>query len=242
MKNCGKSIVVRVKFETFLPDEKLKFSRGGNRLKKRYFLLILIIFIITTVLLFFRFGGEILVTEDQLDGVEEAVLVLLMGSVGDRTLGAFELYEEGKVSHILMVQSYVSGRELLNEKNIHVPDDAELSFRILTELGVPPEDITIVPGDAESTKDEALAIKKYIDNHPEIDTLILTTSKYHTFRSKLIFNKALKNNNVTLYVSPTQYDAYEARSWYKDREDIQRVVTEYIKLANHFFIEQFQME
>ena len=211
-------------------------------LKKRYIVIILLALSITFILLFFRYGGKILVVEDDIDPAEEAVLVLLMGSVGDRTLGAYELYKKGNVQQIWMVQSHVTGRDLLEEKNIHVPDDAEISFRILTELGVPESAITVVPGDAESTKDEALAIKEYVNEHPEIDTLILTTSKYHMLRSKMIFNKALENTEVTLYASPTPYDPFEAEQWYKDREDIQRVVTEYIKLAHYIVLEQFQME
>ncbi len=214
----------------------------SNRLKKRYLLILLFILLVTIVLLFFRYGGELLVTEDDLEDVEQTVLVLLMGSVGDRALGALELYENEKVDQIWMVQSHLEGRELLEEKNITIPGDAELSKRILTDSGVPEEKITIIPGDAESTKDEALAVRKYVQNHTEIDHLILTTSKFHSYRAKLIFNKALNDKGITIYSSPTPYDPYQARGWYRDREDIQRVTTEYMKLAHYFLLEQFQMK
>lgn len=209
--------------------------------KRRFIFIIVGVLFILIVLLFLRFGGEILVVEDDVADVEGAMLVLLMGSVGDRSLGAYELYENGTVDHILMVESYLVGRELLEEKNIHIPEDAELSKQILTELDVPEEDITVLPGDAESTKDEALAVKRYIENHPEIDTIIITTSKYHSLRSKQIFKKALKNEDVVIYSSPTPYDRFQARGWYQNREDIQRVVMEYLKLANHYLYEQFQL-
>lgn len=209
--------------------------------KRRFIFIIVGVLFILIVLLFLRFGGEILVVEDDVADVEGAMLVLLMGSVGDRSLGAYELYENGTVDHILMVESYLVGRELLEEKNIHIPEDAELSKQILTELDVPEEDMTVLPGDAESTKDEALAVKRYIENHPEIDTIIITTSKYHSFRSKQIFKKALKNEDVVIYSSPTPYDRFQARGWYQNREDIQRVVMEYLKLANHYLYEQFQL-
>lgn len=209
--------------------------------KRRFIFIIVGVLFILIVLLFLRFGGEILVVEDDVADVEGAMLVLLMGSVGDRSLGAYELYENGTVDHILMVESYLARRELLDEKNIHIPEDAELSKQILTELGVPEEDITVLPGDAESTKDEALAVKRYIENHPEIDTIIITTSKYHSLRSKQIFKKALKNEDVVIYSSPTPYDRFQARGWYQNREDIQRVVMEYLKLANHYLYEQFQL-
>ncbi|MCF3945011.1 YdcF family protein [Oceanobacillus alkalisoli] len=213
----------------------------SNLLKMRYVLLLFLLFLVTFFFLFFRYGGEVLVVEDDLEEVDEAVSVLLMGSVGDRALGAIELYENGKVDQIVMVRSHLAGHELLEENNISIPGDAELSKKVLTDSGVPEDKITIIPGDAESTKDEALAIRKYLQNHPEIDQLILTTSKFHSYRSKLIFNKALKDENITIYAAPTPYDPYEATGWYRDREDIWRVATEYMKLAHYFFMEQFQM-
>lgn len=210
----------------------------NNRLKKRH----LLVLFFTILLLFFRYGGELLVTEDDLENVDQSVLVLLMGSVGDRALGALELYENEKVDQIWIVQSHLEGSELLKEKNITIPGDAELSKRILTDSGVPEEKITIISGDAESTKDEALAVRKYLQNFPEIEHLILTTSKFHSYRAKLIFNKALKDKGMTIYSSPTPYDPYNARGWYRDREDIQRVTTEYMKLAHYFLLEQFQIK
>lgn len=210
-------------------------------MKKKHVVLLILVILVVLALLFFRFGGEILVVEDNLEAVDQATLVLLMGSVADRALGAYELYETGKVDSIVMVRSQLAGSDLLEGKDISIPEDAELSKRVLTELGVPEEDITILSGDAESTKDEALTIKKYMKENPEIDTIILTTSKFHSYRSKLIFDKALIDEEVTIYAAPTPYDPFEPRGWFRDRENIQRVATEYIKLAHFLLLEQFQM-
>lgn len=210
-------------------------------LRKRYIILTVIVLFILMILLFFRFGGELLVKEDNIEEIEEAVLVLLMGSVGDRALGAYELYENGNIDQILLVESHIEGEELLGERDIAIPGDADLSKHILTELGTPQEDITILPGHAESTKDEAVTVKEYLKDNPDINTVILTTSKFHSYRANLIFNKALKDQDVAIYSSPTPYDPFEAKGWYQDREDIQRVITEYIKLAHYLLLEQFQL-
>jgi len=210
-------------------------------LKKKHMLLFIFIVFIILIFLFFRYGGEVLVAKDQIDHLDDAVIVLLMGSVGDRSLGALEVYEEGNAEHIFMVQSYVSGSEALEERGLSVPGHAELSRDLLMELGVAEEDITILPGDAQSTKDEALVIADYVDKHPEMDTIILVTSEFHSFRSKRIFQHALRELDVTVYSVPTPYDPFEARGWYKDREDIQRVVSEYTKLAHFYLLERFQM-
>ena len=210
-------------------------------MKKRNMLLIMIVLFIACLVVFLRYGGQLLVSRDDTTHINDAAVVLLMGSVGDRALGAVDVYKEGKADHIFMVQSHMSGREVLEERGLSVPGQAELSKNLLVELGISEEDVTILPGNAQSTKDEALDIADYIKKHPEIDTMILVTSEFHSFRSKQIFNKALKDLDVVVYSAPTPYDPYEAKGWYKDREDIQRVVSEYTKLAHYYLLEQFQM-
>ncbi|WP_249870523.1 YdcF family protein [Oceanobacillus saliphilus] len=210
-------------------------------MKKTKIMLILLTLFIALILLFLRYGGEWLVAEDNLEEMDHAVIVLLMGSVADRGLGAAELYEQGKGDSILMVRSHMPGAEALEERGISISGDADNSQRILSELGVPEADITILPGDAQSTKDEALAVAEYLEGRPNIDRIVLVTSKYHSQRSKLIFNKALKQLDIEIYSAPTPYDTFHAREWYWDREDIQRVATEYLKLAHFLLLEQFQM-
>jgi len=202
-------------------------------------LIILLTLFLALVIVFFRYGGELLVAEDELENVDHAVIVLLMGSVADRALGAAELYEEGKGDSILMVRSHITGNEVLQDRGISIPGDADISKNVLSELGVAEEDISLLPGDAESTKDEALVIAAYLKERPEIDTIVLVTSKYHSYRSQLIFHKALEELDVSIYSAPTPYDPYEAKGWYRDREDIQRVATEYMKLAHYFLLEKF---
>lgn len=209
-------------------------------LKKKMLITLVILFMVL-ILIFFRYGGELLVVNDDLEDVDGDVIVLLMGSVADRSLGAFELYEAGKADHILMVRSHIMGEEALQQRGVSIPGDAERSKMALTELGVAEEDVTITPGDAESTKDEALVIAEYLEERPDIDNILLVTSKYHSYRAKHIFNKALEGMDVAVYSAPTPYDRYEAKGWYQDREDIQRVATEYMKLAHFFLLEQFQM-
>ena len=197
--------------------------------------------VLAALFLFLRFGGVWLVEEDDIGEIDEAVIVLLMGSVGDRALGAVDLYEQGKVESILMVRSHLPGYEELQERGITITGDVDNSNIVLTESGVAKEDIIIVPGNAQSTQDEAVAIAQYLKNRPDVDTILLVTSKFHSHRSELIFNKALADLDVEIYSAPTPYDPFQARGWYKDREDIQSVITEYIKLSNYFVLEQWSL-
>ena len=200
-----------------------------------------IVLVMGVVFMVLRFGGEWLVEEDNIDEIDQAVIVLLMGSVGDRALGAVDLYDQGKAKSIVMVRSHLSGYEKLQERGITIAGDADNSQIVLVGSGIPQEDITIIPGNAQSTQDEAVAIKQYLNNKPDVDTILLVTSKFHSHRSELIFKKALADLDVEIYSAPTPYDPFQARGWYKDREAIQRVITEYIKLANYFVFEQWSL-
>jgi uncharacterized SAM-binding protein YcdF (DUF218 family) len=196
---------------------------------------------LAVVLLFLRFGGVWLVEEDEIEDINDAVIVLLMGSVGDRALGAVDLYQQGNSERILMVRSHLPGYEELQERGITIVGDVDNSYKVLMESGIAEEDIMILPGNAQSTQDEAVVIAQYLKNRHDVDKIILVTSKFHSHRSELIFQKALADLEVEIYSAPTHYDPYQARGWYKDREDIQSVVTEYIKLVNYFVFEQWSL-
>ncbi len=200
------------------------------------------ILVAAVAIVFFRFGGELLVAEDNIEDVDHAVIVLLMGSVADRALGAADLYGQGKADSILMVRSHITGGEELQRRGITIIGDTENSKNVLVESGVVEDDIRILPGDAQSTKDEALAIADYLEDRLDMDTIILVTSKFHSQRAKVIFNKALEDLDVEIYSAPTPYDPFQASGWYNNREDIQRVATEYLKFMHYLFLEQFQME
>ena len=99
------------------------------------------------------------------------------------------------------------------------------------DLGIPEEDVIVLDGNSRSTQDEALTIREYIRNNREIESIILVTSKFHSGRAKKIFKKAL---NVL--------DSSNVNQWWRNREDFQWVVFEYLKLANFYFREQFLLK
>lgn len=209
-------------------------------MKKQSIFLTIIILLVFSAFLFLRYGGRILVADDDIDHLENPTIVLLMGSVGDRALGAADLFEKGEAEQILMVHSHIMGDEALQARGISIPGSAEISQDILLESEIPKEAITILPGDAESTKDEAIVVANHLNDDTSVQDLVLVTSKYHSFRSKQIFQNALEGLDVTIYSKPTPYDTFEASNWYRDRENIQAVISEYIKLVHYYLLEQFQ--
>lgn len=212
-------------------------------MKKRKHRKIIIALVVLVMLLILSYPrlGQWLVAED--DVVKSDIIVVLMGSVADRILQAVDLYQEGEADKIVMVNSHRDAYDELLNRDVEIPGNAQLSQTAANSLGVPNEDIIILEGDAKSTQDEALVVREFLRYNDEIDSMILVTSKYHSARAKKIFTKALDslNRDIRILSSPTQYDSFNPKYWWRNREDAKRVITEYMKLVNFYVREQFEL-
>lgn len=207
----------------------------------KFLILSVLILLTLFVFTFLRYGARFLVTKDNINYVDNAVIVLLMGSIADRSLGAAELFKKSHVNKIIMVRSPSLGTEKLRSMGVHLEDISEISKRVLIELGVSEEDIIILPGNTKSTKDEAIAVK-YFMSQGSFNTILLVTSKYHSSRSKYIFKQILKGTDKVVYSHPTPYDKFEAKKWYRDRDSAKNVVYEYIKWFYFILIDRFRVK
>jgi len=204
-------------------------------LKKRWKLLVGVI-LLALLAVFFRYAGILIVAEDSPEKAD--LIVVLMGSGPDRILGAVDLYKEGYAPCILMVENWEPGYELLESRGVKVPREAEIEAMIGTQLGVPQEALIILPGDARSTQEEALIISRYLQDNPEIDKILLVSSKYHSRRSAIIFRWVIGDTEILS--CPTPYDNYNADSWWRTRQDAKSVVMEYAKLANFYLLDRWR--
>ena len=187
--------------------------------------------------------GQWLVVEDDLQASD--MIVVLMGSFPDRIMQAVDIYNERYSDKLVLVNGYRVDYDIFVEKGVEIlPGNAQLSKIAAIDLGVPEENILILAGGAKSTRDEALIIREYIKNNRAIESIILITSKYHSGRSKKIFKKVLSglDREINIYSSPSKYDPFNVNQWWKDREDIKCVLSEYLKLAHFYFWEQFLLD
>jgi uncharacterized SAM-binding protein YcdF (DUF218 family) len=138
--------------------------------------------IILSVLLLGRLSlpslGNYLVAEDEPQ--QSDIIVLLMGSGPDRMLGAVDLYKQGYADEIVMVRNMVRGYDLVMSQGVKIPHDTDIAKEGAVQLGVLEEKITVLPGDALSTQDEAISVREYLKSEPDIDSLIIVTSKSHS--------------------------------------------------------------
>ena len=186
--------------------------------------------------------GQWLVVEDELQ--ESDLIVVLMGSVYDRILEAVDLYDEGYSDKVVLINSYLAAKDIIIDRGIEAYGNTMLSKMAAMDLGVPDDDIIVLDGNSRSTNDEAMTIREYVRNNKEIKSIILVTSKFHSGRAKKIFEKALSvlDREINIYCSPSKYDPSNVSHWWRNREDFEWVVFEYLKLANYYFREQFLMK
>lgn len=172
--------------------------------------------------------------------VHADALVLLMGGIADRVLQVADLYNQGMAPRVIIVTESMGAYRALEERGIKLISSTVQVRDALIRLGVPADSIVVLPGDARSTMNEAEVIEGYLESDKRIDTLALVSSSYHMRRAGMIFETAFKDldNKVTVLCSPSDYTNFRARGWWKHREEIQAVLSEYIKIGSFVFLER----
>jgi uncharacterized SAM-binding protein YcdF (DUF218 family) len=169
-------------------------------------------------------------------------IVFLMGSYADRILQTVDLYNQNVADQIFIVEGETNATLKLKEMGFNMISAREQICNALIFLGIPSNDIKIISGNALSTKDEAIIIRNYIYDNSEIDTLVLVTSSTHSRRAALIFNRAFdkSKHNMTIKCSPNYYSDFDPGRWWKNKDDIEIVMVDYLKLFNFFLVERWQ--
>lgn len=183
-------------------------------------------------------AGTWLVKQDA--PVHADAMVVLMGSIGDRVLQAADLYQQKLAGKLIIVEENMSAYSALEARGAHIVSNSTQARGAAIALGIPADSIEILPGNARSTQQEALIIRDYLRNQSGIDTLLLVTSSPHTRRSSIIFTTAFNKAGLPVVVScsPSLYTHYTGKGWWKHKEEIQAVLSEYIKLVNFWLFDR----
>lgn len=205
------------------------------------------IVLVVVVLLFLGAGscrklGSWLVKSD--DPVHADAMILLMGSFSERVLQTADLYTEQVAGKVLIVEEGMGAKGILEERGFQIISNSTQARNALITLGIPADSISILPGDATSTRMEALSCKDYLRKQAGIDTLLLVTSTDHSRRAYKVFKAALSplDPSVVLLCSPSAYSDFDAEKWWRSRDDIQEVIMEYLKLVNFTLFERRELK
>jgi uncharacterized SAM-binding protein YcdF (DUF218 family) len=167
-------------------------------------------------------------------------MILLMGNFPERVLQAVDIYNEGVSDSLIIVHESMGPYKTLEARGANVIRPTDQACSAAVALGIPDSCIIILPGEARSTLDEAQAVRNYLADKPRIDTLILVSSPAHMRRAHLIFKTVLRKSGVNAYIgcSPSAYSAYNPKKWWRRKEDLQSVLSEWVKIISFIFFEK----
>jgi uncharacterized SAM-binding protein YcdF (DUF218 family) len=210
--------------------------------KSRIVIILAVLTVIVAESLIIINAGKWLVRDD--GEMHGDAIVILMGSIADRVLQAEHVYKQGLADRIIIVRESMGAYKDLENKGVRIISSTIQVHDALQSLGIPSGNIVILPGDAVTTQMEAIKIRDYCSGRTDTDTLLLVTSAYHTRRASMIFESAFRKKgiHVTILCSPSTYTKFDPSGWWKEKEGIQQVLLEYLKIANFLLFDKKQLK
>jgi uncharacterized SAM-binding protein YcdF (DUF218 family) len=96
-------------------------------------------------------------------------------------------------------------------------------------LGIPSGALVLTEGEATSTWQEAQRVRDLMTSR-NIQSAIVVTDPFHTFRTRLIFREVFQDSGITISIQPVQGHWYQSRSWWATPQGRRATVQEYVKL------------
>jgi uncharacterized SAM-binding protein YcdF (DUF218 family) len=160
------------------------------------------------------------------DAPAKADAIVVLGSEPTRAITAAELYRRGLASVVyLTVPVRLPRHVALEQEGVCWPWFEEAASTLLRNRGVPDDAIRLLGNDLLSTVSEARVAARVLG--PEVRTLLVVTSPYHVYRTRLIFSDHLPGTRVLVVASGAET---LPERWWADRESAVNVPLEFAKL------------
>jgi len=175
------------------------------------------------------------------DNVQKAdCIVPLNGDMEPRFRKASELYREGYSKRIVI--SLLPEEESLTEEwNFRtsilamkkVPEK-EFIEAVFAHFGVPAADILVTGRDVTSTYEEAVAVKKVMEEMG-LKSLIVVTNGYHMRRALMTFGLVFRGTGIKIYNFDAGGHEYDPHRWWRKEVDVKMVFQEYLSIPYNLF-------
>jgi uncharacterized SAM-binding protein YcdF (DUF218 family) len=210
-------------------------------LKPKIFLFFLLSALILLSIVFVRNMGNLLITNDKPTRTD--LIFVLLGPVPDRAQLAAELYKMYDSCKIVTANEFQAGLDIGLAEKLKIERTAEVFKRAMILLSVPGQSIEVLDDIAASTRDEAIILRKYLEKNPEINSVTIVTSNFHTYRSKKIVEKSLSrlHRPIEIIVPDNPYSIFKPDKWWKDRYSSTMLIMEYLKLINYYVSDRFAL-
>jgi uncharacterized SAM-binding protein YcdF (DUF218 family) len=172
--------------------------------------------------------GHLLYHEDPLQKAD--VIYVLAGMRVERAAEAGELYLEGWAPRILLSRPERDGGErALVARGLAVPSEVEVQHQALVAMGVPPDRIEDVADEQEATASETAELSAAATARGW-RRVIVVTSKLHTARARLAFDRRLAGSGITIVMRASRFDPSDIDRWWTHRATLRFVLFESQKL------------
>jgi len=174
-------------------------------------------------------GARWLIVRAPLDRADAIVVLSGSATLSERVQHAARLYAEKRAPKILLTSDNGQGGWSRSEqRNLYF---YEIAIRQLNRLGVPTENVEVVPPPVTSTWDEATALRDYAKAH-NLRSILIVTSSYHSRRALFTFRHFLADANTQVGIDPVETGIQTPRpaTWWLHIRGWQLVLVEYLKL------------
>jgi uncharacterized SAM-binding protein YcdF (DUF218 family) len=165
-------------------------------------------------------AGEFLVHTDEVQ--RSGAVVLLSGGSQERVDEAARLMRE-RYADLL----------ILTDTDQRMPGGMLEWEYIRLEMianGVSPAQIQPTDHTVSSTRDEARAVRDYLQRH-HVSSCLIVTDPYHTRRTRIIYKAEMRGAGIEVRVIPASGHWYRPATWFLSWRGWQATVSEYIKLG-----------
>ena len=163
--------------------------------------------------------GAVLIVSDPVERVD--AVVVLSGGDGDRLALAVEMHAEGFAPNLVITDTASGANNRL--------------VREAMAGGFKRERIYVTDLQVDSTYDEALAVRDLALTR-NWEKLMVVTDPYHTFRTRLTFQRELRGSGIEILVRPVSGHWFRSPSWFFQAEGWQIILLEIGKLMNYLFL------
>ncbi|UTF50721.1 YdcF family protein [Desulfomicrobium sp. ZS1] len=128
------------------------------------------------------------------------VMVVMAGGRDVRLPPVAALYKEGVAQRVLLTNDGIfAGWSTKYDRNLYL---VEWAREDLLEMGIPEGAIVLLRYTASGTIHDALNTLDYVRAHPEIRSLLVVTTDYHTRRTLWTFELVFEGEGTQIGVSP----------------------------------------
>ncbi|WP_028325913.1 YdcF family protein [Desulfatirhabdium butyrativorans] len=165
-------------------------------------------------------------------GLKKAdVIYLLNGEHETRPFIAADLYRKGFAPRIWVAQTESDPAEKLGL----VPNDTAINVGVLKKLGVPEDRIAIIPfpNGVSSTWEEAIALRRFVNDHP-VESILVLTSSLHTRRAYWAFQKIFAGSATRIRMAEAPHWGFDQTNWWRSEQGVLTIVSETVKLLYYW--------